>query len=88
MRIVFRNPDNSVGIISPVSSVVEEYGLTALAEKDVPAGFPFWIVEDSQIPLDRTFRDAWEVPQQWGDPFGFGSNSDEFMEKVDVEDKQ
>ena len=31
-----------------------------LAAKDVPAGKPYKIVEDSVIPSDRTFRDAWD----------------------------
>jgi hypothetical protein len=32
-----------------------------IALKDVPTGSPFAIVEDSEIPTDRTFRDAWTV---------------------------
>jgi len=31
-----------------------------IAAKDVPAGKPFQIVDVSDIPEDRTFRDAWE----------------------------
>lgn len=31
-----------------------------IAAKDVPAGKPYKIVDVSDIPSDRTFRDAWE----------------------------
>jgi hypothetical protein len=31
-----------------------------IAAKDVPAGKPFQILDVSDIPEDRTFRDAWE----------------------------
>ncbi|MDX1399527.1 MAG: hypothetical protein R3204_13460 [Oceanospirillum sp.] len=31
-----------------------------LAMKDIPEGKPYQIVDVSEIPSDRTFRDAWE----------------------------
>lgn len=34
-----------------------------IANKDVPAGKPFQIVDASDIPSDRTFRDAWEYAE-------------------------
>ena len=39
-----------------------ECGLTIeeIAAKDVPAGKQFKIVDVSDIPEDRTFRNAWE----------------------------
>lgn len=38
----------------------DEEFLQWIAEKDVPAGKPFKIVDISDIPEDRTFRNAWE----------------------------
>jgi len=58
MRIIFRNPDNSVGVIIPAPKctlTIEE-----IAAKDVPEGLEYKIVEDSEVPSDRTFRNAWE----------------------------
>jgi len=55
--------------------------------KDTPEGLPFWITEDSEIPTDRTFRDAWEVPEEWGEPDGYGSEFSTFEEIEDAEDK-
>lgn len=38
----------------------DEELLNWVAAKDVPAGKPFEIVDVSEIPTDRTFRNAWE----------------------------
>lgn len=57
-RIIYPNNDGGVSIIVPAP----ECGLTIeeIAAKDVPQGKPFKIVDVSDIPSDRTFRDAWE----------------------------
>jgi hypothetical protein len=34
-----------------------------IANKDVPAGKPYKIVDASDIPSDRTFRNAWEYAE-------------------------
>lgn len=34
-----------------------------IASKDVPEGKPFQIVDVSDIPTDRTFRNAWEYKE-------------------------
>ena len=56
-RIIYPT-DDGVAIIVPAS----ECGLTIeeIAVKDVLAGKPYKIVDVSDIPTDRTFRDAWE----------------------------
>ena len=55
-RIIYPT-DNGVAIIVPA-----DCGLTIeeIAAKDVPAGKPYKIVNVSDIPTDRTFRNAWE----------------------------
>ena len=57
-RIIYPTDEGGVAVIIPAP----ECGLTIeeIAAKDVPAGKPFKIVEDSEIPEDRTFRNAWE----------------------------
>ena len=39
---------------------------------------PYWIVDASSIPTDRTFRSAWEIDESLGSPNGFGGDSNEF----------
>lgn len=68
--IVYQLPARPVSIIIPC-----DCGLTIeqIGKKDVPQGVPFWIVEASTIPTDRTFRDAWELDtDSMGEPSGFG----------------
>jgi hypothetical protein len=57
-RIIYPNDDGGVSIIIPAV----ECGLTIdeIAAKDVPAGKPYKIVDVTDIPTDRTFRNAWE----------------------------
>ena len=60
MRIIFRNKDNSVGVITPSQEAINLYGIEAVALKDVPSGLEYKIVSVDDVPNDRTFRDAWE----------------------------
>jgi hypothetical protein len=57
-RIIYPTDDGGVAVIIPA----DECGLSIeeIAAKDVPAGKPFQIVDVADIPLDRTFRNAWE----------------------------
>ena len=56
-RIVYTQDDGTLAIIVPA-----DCGLTIeeIAAKDVPAGKTYHIVDVSEIPTDRTFRNAWE----------------------------
>jgi len=56
-RIIYPTDDGGVAVIIPAdcSLTIEE-----IAAKDVPAGKPYKIVDVSDIPADRTFRNAWE----------------------------
>ena len=55
-RIVYQNDEGGISIIVPT-----DCGLTIeeIAAKDVPQGKAYNIVDVSEIPTDRTFRDAW-----------------------------
>ena len=57
-RIIYKTTDGGVAVIVPAA----ECGLTIeqIAVKDVPTGKPYKIVDVSDIPTDRTFRNAWE----------------------------
>jgi hypothetical protein len=59
-RIIYPTDDGGVSIIIPAPEYLETYTIEELAAKDVPAGKPFQIVDVSEIPEDRTFRNAWE----------------------------
>jgi hypothetical protein len=55
-RILFPTPDGGVAIIIPTG----ELSIEEVAAKDVPEGVSYSIVDASEIPSDRTFRNAWE----------------------------
>lgn len=102
MKIIFKNKDNSIGIITPTDEALRFATIEQIAEKDVPSPYrypaiwgvdedgndivleyktyhtPYWIVEASIIPTDRTFRSAWEIDESYGKPDGFGGESNEF----------
>ena len=52
-KIIYTNSDGTVSIINPTGDVND-------AIKDVPSGLSYEIVEDSAIPTDRSFRNAWK----------------------------
>ena len=58
MRILYTNDGGGVSVVVPAPSWVGT--MEELAAKVVPENEPYKIVEDSVIPTDRTFRDAWE----------------------------
>ena len=60
--VILYNQDNGVvAIIRPTEEALAIYGIEAIAAKDVPAGKPYKIVDASEIPADRTFRNAWTI---------------------------
>ena len=61
MKIIYKAPEGTVSILIPSqewTGTMEELG-----KKDVPTGLKFKIVEDSVIPSDGSFRNAWEVDE-------------------------
>jgi len=70
-KIIFQNPDNSIGIIHPTNEG-RDLGMINLGKKDTPKDLPFWVVEEETIPSDRTNRDAWELDGTQGEPGGHG----------------
>lgn len=62
-RIIYKTDEGGVAVIIPSPESLEQYGIEAIALKDVPAGKPFKIVDATTIPSDRTFRAAWQVDE-------------------------
>lgn len=77
MKIIFKNKDNSIGIITPTDEALSFATIEKIAEKDVPFELPYWIVKADNIPSDRTFRNAWTVDESIN-PDGFGGEGNEF----------
>lgn len=61
--IIFQADDGGVAIIHPTPDALTFMTIDEIAKKDVPTGVKYKIVEDSEVPTDRTFRDAWIVDE-------------------------
>ena len=59
-RIIYQNDDGGVAVLIPA-----DCGLTIeeIAAKDVPTGKPYKIVDASEIPTDREWRNEWTVDE-------------------------
>ena len=57
-RIIYPSDDGGVSILIPAPDC--GLSIEEIALKDVPEGKPYQIVDVSDIPTDRTFRNAWE----------------------------
>ena len=60
-RIIYQTDDGGVAVIIPAPEAVSTLGIDAIAQKDVPTGKPYKIVDVSEIPADRSKRAAWAV---------------------------
>ena len=58
MKIIYQIEDG-IGVITPAPNCSLTDAQTAA--KDVPTGSAYKIVEDSYVPSDRTFRNAWTI---------------------------
>lgn len=59
--IIYKQDSSVVSVIYPTVVAIEMYGIEAIAQKDVPTGKPYKIVDISEIPTDRSQREAWTV---------------------------
>jgi hypothetical protein len=76
-RIIFKNDNGVVCVIIPAPNCLQTRTIQEIAAKDVPTGKPYKIVDVSEIPTDRSQRDAWTVDEaELTD--GVGGESDQF----------
>lgn len=56
-RIIYTQDDGTVSVIVPSDNC----GLTIeqIQAKDVPSGKTSYIIDKSEVPTDRSFRNAW-----------------------------
>ncbi|WP_407507357.1 hypothetical protein [Acinetobacter baumannii] len=73
MNIIYKNQSGSVSVFTPTQEALDNLTLEEIAQRIVPNSVPYWIVDPSAIPSDRTFRDAWELDEaSLGEPSGIG----------------
>ena len=77
-RIVYKTDDGGVAVVVPSDEVLQTHTLEEVAEKDVPSGKPYKIIDVTDLPPDRAFRNAWEVDESILTD-GTGSEHDVFI---------
>ena len=56
-RIIYQNADGGVSIVVPAEKCT--LTIDEIKAKDVPSGTASYVVDISEIPTDRSFRNAW-----------------------------
>jgi hypothetical protein len=79
MKILYPNSEGGICVITPTGALPIE----DVAQKDVPAGTPYLVVEDDVIPSDRSFRNAWEA--DFSNPDGYGIGADAYFTAKEAE---
>ena len=74
-KILYPNSEGGISVIHPTG----ELSIEDVCQKDVPAGVPYLIVSEDDIPSDRTFRNAWEA--DFSNPDGYGIGADAWFAK-------
>ena len=74
-RIIYPTTGGGIAVIIPA-----QCGLTIeqIAQKDTPAGVPYRIIDVSDIPADRSQRQAWEA--DFSNPDGHGIGQEAWFE--------
>ena len=67
-KIVYKQDNGIVAIVIPAPNQInpatgEVWTIDEIAAKDVPSGKKYKKIEDSDVPSDRSFRDAWTVDE-------------------------
>jgi len=75
-RIIYKTDEGGVAVIVPTQKALAEHTIQEIAEKDVPAGKPFALVDAADLP-DRSTRNAWTVDEA-DLTDGIGGQSNEF----------
>ncbi len=71
--IIFPNDQSGIAVIIPAPDC--GIPLFEIGRKDVPAGVVFRIIPASDIPQDRTFREAWTADFSAPDGHGIGADA-------------
>lgn len=68
--VIFPDEFGRLCILTPVAG--HGIPIEQLALKDVPAGRPFRIIDQTDLPEDWQYRDAWQADFSTPDGYGLG----------------
>ena len=62
-RIIYPTDEGNVAVIVPSAEYLLNHTIEELADKDVPDGKAYQIIDEADVPSNRTFRNAWEYAE-------------------------
>ena len=71
--IIYPQDNGNIALVMPTG----ELPIEDVAQKDVPAGVPYLIVNSTDVPEDHTFFGAWEA--DFSNPDGHGLGADAYF---------
>ena len=71
--LIYPQDDGTLALVIPTG----ELSIEDVAQKDVPAGVPYLIVDSADVPEDHTFFGAWEA--DFSNPEGYGLGADAYF---------
>lgn len=82
--IIYPQDSGSIALVIPAP----ECGLSVqeIARKDVPAGVPYLIVNNEDVPLDHEFFNAWEA--DFSNPHGYGIGQEAWFAEQKSKEQQ
>lgn len=60
--VIYKNDEGGVSVIYPTPEALIAFGIDAIAQKDVPTGKPYKIINEIDLP-DRSQRNQWDVDE-------------------------
>lgn len=58
---VYQLENQPLAVVWPSEEALKTWTIVQIVEQAVPAGVPYKIIDSSELPVDRTFRNAWEI---------------------------
>ncbi len=80
-KIIYPTNDG-IAVIHPTG----ELPFAEVCRKDVPAGVPYVVIDESEIPTDRTFRNAWQA--DFSNPDGYGIGADAWFAEQALKEQE
>ena len=57
-RIIYKDNEGNLKVIIPIDNNLT---IQEIAKKDVPTGKPYKIIEETDLPNSREYRNAWTI---------------------------
>ncbi len=61
--IIYKTDEGNVAVLTPTNSSLRENTIHQIAQKDVPTGKPYKIIQPQDLPKDNSLFEAWEVDE-------------------------